>query len=101
MSIITDPPRAFVQTKPANGHTDPGSVPVPGKVGMGSGALLTAGRWSAVMASLVVVSLVLSVFSLQFGTQWIGLTQIIDILGKVLREGTAESEHIGTIGVIL
>ena len=53
------------------------------------------------MAPLVVMSVVLSLICLQFGTQWIGLSQIIDIVGQVLREWTVESDRIGTTGVIL
>ncbi|HWI66919.1 MAG TPA: iron chelate uptake ABC transporter family permease subunit, partial [Nitrospiraceae bacterium] len=53
------------------------------------------------MAPLLVASLVLSLICLQFGTQWIGLSQIIDIVGQVLREWTVESDRIGTTGVIL
>jgi len=53
------------------------------------------------MAPLVVLSVVLLLICLQFGTQWIGLSQIIDIVGHVLREATVESEEIGTTGVIL
>jgi iron complex transport system permease protein len=53
------------------------------------------------MAPLVVMSVALLLICLQFGTQWIGLSQIIDIMGQVLREGTVESDHIGTTGMIL
>ncbi len=53
------------------------------------------------MAPLVVMSVVLFLICLQFGTQWIGLSQIIDIVGQVLREWTVESDRIGTTGVIL
>lgn len=53
------------------------------------------------MAPLVVMSVALLLICLQFGTQWIGLSQIIDIVGQVLREGTVESDRIGTTGVIL
>ena len=68
---------------------------------MAGGSVLTARRWSAVMALLVVMSVALFLICLQFGTQWIGFSQIIDIVGQVLRERTVESEHIGTTGVIL
>ena len=47
------------------------------------------------------MSAALSLICLQFGTQWIGLSQIIDIVGQVLREWTVESDRIGTTGVIL
>lgn len=53
------------------------------------------------MAPLVVMSVAFVLICLQFGTQWIGLSQVIDIVGQVLREGTVEGEHIGTTGVIL
>jgi iron complex transport system permease protein len=68
---------------------------------MAGGSVLTARRWSAVMALLVAMSVVLVLTSLQFGTQWIGLSQIIDIAGQVLHEGTVDSDRIGRIGVIL
>ncbi|MGH7183095.1 MAG: FecCD family ABC transporter permease [Nitrospiraceae bacterium] len=68
---------------------------------MAGGSVLTASRWSAVMALLVALSLALFLICLQFGTQWIGLSQIIEIAGRILREGSVESEHIGTAGVIL
>ncbi|MEY4705942.1 MAG: Vitamin import system, permease protein BtuC [Nitrospirota bacterium] len=53
------------------------------------------------MAPLVGLSAALVLLCVQFGTQWIGLGQVIDILGHVLRDGSVESEQIGTAGVIL
>lgn len=53
------------------------------------------------MALLVALSIAVFLICLQFGTQWIGLAQIIDIAWQILREGSVESEHIGTTGVIL
>ena len=68
---------------------------------MARGSVLTARRWSAVMALLVAISAALFLICLQFGTQWIGLGQILDIVGQVLHDWTIESDRIGTIGVIL
>jgi cobalamin transport system permease protein len=101
MNLTTDPSRVSVQTEQTNMATDSGASPVLGRARMASGSVLTARRWSAVMAPLVVMSVALLLICLQFGTQWIGLSQIIDIVGQVLREGTVESDHIGTTGMIL
>src|ERR1700675_3890541 len=96
MNLTPDPLRASVQTDQPSPAKDPGQSTVLGKARMDGGSVLTARRWSAVMAPLIVMSVVLLLICLQFGTQWIGLTQIIDIVGQALREGTVESEHIGT-----
>ncbi|HEU0068102.1 MAG TPA: hypothetical protein VFQ26_02425, partial [Nitrospiraceae bacterium] len=101
MNLSTNPSPASGPIAHANMTAGAGASSVPAKAGGTGGPVLTARRWSAVMAPLLVMSVVLSVVCLQFGTQWIGLGQIIDLLGQVLREGTIESEHIGTIGVIL
>ena len=53
------------------------------------------------MALLLAISVALFLFCLQFGTQWIGLGQIIGILGQLVHEWTMDSDRIGTIGVIL
>jgi len=53
------------------------------------------------MTLLVAMSAALFLISLQFGTQWIGLSQIVGIVGQILREVTLDSDRIGTIGVIL
>ena len=53
------------------------------------------------MAPLVVMSVALLLICLQFGTQWIGLSQIIDVVGQALHEWTVEGDHIGTTGMIL
>ena len=53
------------------------------------------------MAPLVVMSVALLLICIQFGTEWIGFSQIIDIIWQVLHEGTVESDRIGTTGVIL
>lgn len=55
----------------------------------------------AVMLPLSVAGAALLLICLQFGTQWIGLSQVVDLLTRALREGSAESEAIGTTGVIL
>jgi len=101
MNLTTDPPHASVQTEQSNKATDSGTPPVLGRIRMARGSVLTARRWSAVMALLVAISAALFLICLQFGTQWIGLGQIIDIVGQVLYERTIESDRIGTIGVIL
>lgn len=101
MNITTDPPPGSVQSKQPS--TAKGLSPSLALNGSGkmSGAVLTARRWNAVMVPLVVLSVALVVICLQVGPQWIGLTQVIDIVGHVLLEGTVESEQIGTTGVIL
>ncbi len=53
------------------------------------------------MAPLAVAMVVLLAICLQFGTQWVGLGQVVDLLIRTLREGSAESDTIGTTGVIL
>src|SRR4029079_7635528 len=85
----------------ANRETDSGTPPVLGRIRMASGSVLTARRWSAVLAVLMSISVALFLICLQFGTQWIGLGQILDIVGQVLHDWTIESDRIGTIGVIL
>jgi len=47
------------------------------------------------MAPLVVMSVALLLICIQFGTEWIGFSQIIDIIWQVLHEGTFESDRIG------
>ena len=101
MNLTTDPPHASVQTDQANRATDSGTPPILGQVRMAGGSVLTAKRWSAVMVLLVGISVVLFLICLQFGTQWIGLGQILEIVGQVLHDWTIESDRIGTIGVIL
>ena len=68
---------------------------------MVGGSVLNAGRWAAVMAPLVVISFAVLLICLQFGTQWIGFSQIVEIVWQVLREGTVDSDRIGVTGVIL
>ena len=53
------------------------------------------------MVPLLIVSVALVLICLQFGTQWIGLGRVIDIVSDVVREWSVESEQIGTTGVIL
>src|SRR6185295_1667454 len=101
MNLTTDPPHASVQTEHTNRATDSGTPPALGRARMAAGSVLTARRWSAVMALLVAISAVLFLICLQFGTQWIGLGQILDIVGQVLHDWTIDSDRIGTIGVIL
>src|SRR4051812_34926621 len=79
MNLTTDPPHASVQTEQANRATDSGTPPVLGRIRIAGGSVLTARRWSAVMALLVGISVALFLICLQFGTQWIGFGQILDI----------------------
>ncbi len=55
----------------------------------------------AVMAPLLVAVVVLLLVCLQFGTQWIGLSQVVDLLIRAVQEGSAESDTISTTGMIL
>ncbi|ALA58248.1 FecCD family ABC transporter permease [Nitrospira moscoviensis] len=64
-------------------------------------ARLTRGRWWAVLASLSTTAVLLLFVSLQFGTQWIGLGDIVDLVMRALREGRLDHDAIGTAGVIL
>ncbi len=53
------------------------------------------------MVPLAVAGGALLLTCLQFGTQWIGLSQVVDLLTRAVREGSVDSETIGTTGVIL
>lgn len=53
------------------------------------------------MMPLSVAATVLLLICMQFGTQWIGLSQAVELLTRSLHEGSVESEAIGTTGVIL
>src|SRR6266513_1082370 len=101
MKLTTDPSRSSEQTEQTKMAMDSSASPVPCRVPPAGGSVLTARRWSAVMAPLVVMSVALLLICVQFGTQWIGFSQIIDIIWRVLHEGTLESDRIGTTGVIL
>ena len=100
MPRITEQSRASVQSDQPSLAKDPGAVPVPSGAEK-RGAVLTARRWTVVMVPLLIVSVVLVLICLQFGTQWIGLGRVIDIVSDVVREWSVESEQIGTTGVIL
>lgn len=62
---------------------------------------LTAKRWMTVMAPLSVAVAVLFLICMQFGAQWIGLGQAVELFARSLHEGSVESDTIGTTGVIL
>lgn len=79
----------------------PAAHPARGRAGGGTSSVLTARRWMAVILPLSVAVAVLLLICMQFGTQWIGLSQAVELLARSLREGSAESETIGTTGVIL
>ena len=100
MPRITEQSRASVQSDQPSLAKDPGAVPVPSGAEK-RGAVLTARRWTVVMVPLLIVSVALVLICLQFGTQWIGLGRVIDIVSDVVREWSVESEQIGTTGVIL
>lgn len=53
------------------------------------------------MMPLSAAATVLLLICMQFGTQWVGLSQAAEIFARLLHEGSAQSETIGTIGVIL
>lgn len=53
------------------------------------------------MMPLSAAATVLLLICMQFGTQWIGLSQTAEIFVRLLHEGSAQSETIGTTGVIL
>jgi iron complex transport system permease protein len=95
MKATSDPPQsAFPSKQPTILKYPITSPPL-------SGAVLTARRWSSVMAPLALLSAIGVLICLQFGSQWIGLGQVIDIVSHVLREGSVDSEQVGTTGVIL
>jgi iron complex transport system permease protein len=95
MKATTDPPQSAFPSR------QPTIVKYPVAPPILSRAVLTARRWSAVMAPLALLSVAGVLICLQFGSQWIGLGQVIDIVSHVLREGSLENEQIGTTGVIL
>ncbi len=53
------------------------------------------------MVPLVVLSVVLVLICLQFGSQWIGLGQVIDMVSYAVRDGSLERAQAETTGVIL
>lgn len=98
--LTTDRSGASVQFEQPSLGKDPGIFPVPSGAETRR-AVLTARRWTVVMVPLGIMSVTFVLICLQFGTQWIGLGQVIDIVSHVLREGSVESEQVGTTGVIL
>lgn len=53
------------------------------------------------MVPLAVAGGALLLTCLQFGTQWIELSQVVELLTRAVREGSADGGTIGTTGVIL
>ncbi|MCX5723305.1 MAG: iron ABC transporter permease [Nitrospirae bacterium] len=100
MPLTIDQSRASVPSDQPGLANDPGATPASSGAEK-SGAVLTARRWTAVMVPLLILSAALLLICLQFGTQWIGLGRVIDIVSAVVREWSVESEQIGTTGVIL
>lgn len=95
MKATSDPPQSAFPSKQSTVLKYPITSPPL------SGAVLTARRWSSVMAPLALLSTIGVLICLQFGSQWIGLGQVIDIVSHVLRQGSVDSEQVGTTGVIL
>jgi iron complex transport system permease protein len=54
-----------------------------------------------VMVPLSVAVAVLLLICMQFGAQWVGLSQAVELLARSWREGSIEGDTIGTTGVIL
>ena len=65
------------------------------------GAILTRSRWCAVMAVLLLLSVMLVMLCLQLGTQYIGMGQIVGLLSSALFGTASESDALRTTGVIL
>jgi len=82
-------------------ENDSGPSQALSSAGKPSLSVLTARRWTVVMVPLMLLSATLLLICVQFGAQWIGLGQVIDIVEHAFREGSVESEQIGTAGVIL
>ncbi len=101
MNVTTDQPSAPVPAERLTVATVPMTVTSRSAASGSAGSVLTARRWMAVMAPLSAAVAVLLLICLQFGAQWIGLSQAMELLARSLREGSTEHETIGTIGVIL
>jgi cobalamin transport system permease protein len=101
MRTGADQPSAPVRTERfAGASTSVGSAVRDGAQA-GAPSVLTAGRWISVMLFLSAAAAVLLLICLQFGTQRVGLSEAAEIFARLLYEGSAQSETIGTTGVIL
>ncbi|MDR4480983.1 MAG: iron ABC transporter permease [Nitrospira sp.] len=65
------------------------------------GAVLTPMRWGVIMGSLSVVALLLAVVCLQFGTQYIGLGNLLGVLSSALFDHPSDDTMLNTTSVIL
>ncbi len=65
------------------------------------GAILTPARWCVIMGSLSVLSLILAVVCLQFGTQYIGLGKLAGVMSSALFHQPTDNEALKTTSVIL
>lgn len=93
-SLATKTGRLTAQPGTAGSSVRPGTRPA-------AGSMLTARRWLSVMLGLSAAALMLLLVCLQFGTQWIGAGQLIELLARLVRAGGTDAEAIGTTGVIL
>ncbi len=93
-SLATKTGRLTAQPGTAGSSVRPGTTPA-------AGSVLTAKRWLSVMLGLSAAALMLLLACLQFGTQWIGAGQLIELLARLVRAGGTDAEAIGTTGVIL
>ncbi len=67
----------------------------------GNNARLTVGRWVTVMVYLSVAAVLAMLVCLQFGTQWIGLGEMFQLVVRWMQEGSLDGDAVGTTGVIL
>ncbi len=93
-SLATKTGHLTAQPGTAGSSVRPGTTPA-------AGSVLTAKRWLSVMLGLSAAALMLLLACLQFGTQWIGAGQLIELLARLVRAGGTDAEAIGTTGVIL
>ncbi len=101
MSITTNQPGSSSQAERLIVTAAPVSSTARSGVNADTGPVLTARRWVSIMLPLSAAVAVLLLVCMQFGTQWIWLGQAVELLARFLRKGSAESEAIGTTGVIL
>jgi iron complex transport system permease protein len=101
MSVTTNQPSAPGQAERLTISAAPVTPADRSGASAATSSVLTARRWISVMVPLAVAGGALLLTCLQFGTQWIGLSQVVDLLTRAVREGSVDSETIGTTGVIL